>query len=338
MLFCKEALFLNIYDIAREAGVSISTVSRVLNNKPNVTAETRKKIQIVLDKYQYTPSAIARGLVADSMKTVAILSVDLRVPHYANTTYIIEQEFTKRNYNVMVCNTGGEAEQTHRYAAELSQRHIDGVVLVGSVFNAYEKDEDIHRFLNNIPIVLANGVLHWPNAHSVLVDDTLGVQLAVKHLADKGHQHIVYLKDRNTTAAKRKQKGFETGMLENGLTFTEDLVFETEYGLDGGKNIIKKIFSKHKETTAIVCAEDLTAVGVTKGLIAAGISVPNDIAVTGYNNSEYSQICTPELTTVDNKGPLAAIQCAQLLEAYIEKTEVPTFDVILPELVLRQST
>lgn len=329
---------MNIYDIAREAGVSISTVSRVLNNKANVTPATRAKIQAVLDKNQYAPSAIARGLVASSMKTVAILAVDLRVPHYAHTTYNIEQEFTTRDYNVMVCNTGGELAQTRRYAAELAQRQIDGVVLVGSVFNTLGKDPEVARALQGMPVVLANGMLNWPNAHAVLVDDELGTRLATRHLIQKGHRHIVYVKDRGTDAARHKQNGFTKEMRAGGLACDDSKQITTPYGLEGGKQAARQILAMNPRPTGIVCAEDLTAVGVLKALALAGVRVPDDMAVTGYNNSEYSLICTPELTSVDNKGDEAAITCARLLEACIEGTVTRQPAIILPELVVRQSS
>lgn len=106
---------MNIYDIAKEAGVSISTVSRVMNNKGNVNAATRKKVEAILDKHDYTPSAIARGMVSKTMNTVAVLTVDIRVPHYARTVYTIEREFSHRGYEVAICNTGGELEETAKY-------------------------------------------------------------------------------------------------------------------------------------------------------------------------------------------------------------------------------
>ena len=106
---------MNIYDIAKEAGVSISTVSRVLNNKSNVKEDTRRKVEAVLEKHDYRPSAIARGLVSSSMRTVAVLTVDIRVPHYARTAYTIEREFSRRGYEVMLCNTGGELEEAAKY-------------------------------------------------------------------------------------------------------------------------------------------------------------------------------------------------------------------------------
>jgi LacI family transcriptional regulator len=330
---------MNIYDIANEAGVSISTVSRVLNNKSHVNQATRHKIQVVLDKYNYIPSAIARGLVANSMKTVAIFTVDLRVPHYACTTYIIEREFSKRGYNVIVCNTGGELEETRKYARSLAaNRQADGVVLVGSVFNTLGRDAEVSTALRNLPVVVANGQLDLPNAYSVLVDDILGVSLAVDHLAGKGHRDMVYLKDLNTTSAMIKQIGFIRAMERLGLKHAKNAVMTAVYGLEGGRQAAARILRRDPRPSAVVCDEDLSAVGLIKGLIGAGLRVPEDMAVTGYNNSEYSLICSPELTTVDNKGEMSALSCVQLLESRINNNSTFSSIQIKPELVVRQSS
>ena len=112
---------MNIYDIAKEAGVSISTVSRVMNNKGNVNAATRKKVEAYWTSC-YTPSAIARGMVSKTMKTVAVLTVDIRVPHYARTVYTIEREFSHRGYEVAICNTGGELEETAKYLKTMLEK------------------------------------------------------------------------------------------------------------------------------------------------------------------------------------------------------------------------
>ena len=130
---------MNIYDIAKEAGVSISTVSRVMNNKGNVNEATRKKVEEILDRHDYTPSAIARGMVSKSMKTVAVLTVDIRVPHYARTAYTIEREFSRRGYEVTICNTGGELNETVKYLKTVLEKKVDGILLVVSVFNTIFK-------------------------------------------------------------------------------------------------------------------------------------------------------------------------------------------------------
>jgi LacI family transcriptional regulator len=330
---------LNIYDIAKEAGVSISTVSRVLNNKDRVTPKTRGKIQALLEKHNYTPNAIARGLVAKTMKTVAILSVDVRVPHYAQTAYTIEREFSKRAYNVIVCNTGGELEETRRYARSIAGQ-VDGVVLVGSVFNKLGMDDEVAGALQGMPVIIANGHLDMPNAYSILVDDRLGISLAVNHLLQRGHppETIAYVKDLATESAKIKCRGFLAALSKAGVEDAKKRVFQTSYSLEGGRDAARKILQVKPFPTAVVCGEDLTAVGLIKGFSAAGFDVPKDMAVTGYNNSEYSLICTPELTSVDNKGEMCALLCVQLLESRIDGSSSFASMTINPELVVRGSS
>jgi LacI family transcriptional regulator len=331
---------LNIYDIAKEAGVSISTVSRVLNNKDRVTPKTREKIQALLEKYNYTPNAIARGLVTKTMKTVAVLSVDIRVPHYAQTAYIIEREFSKRAYNVIVCNTGGELEETRRYARSIAQGQVDGVVLVGSVFNKLGLDGEVAGALQGMPVVIANGHLDMPNTYSILVDDRLGISLAVNHLLQRGHrpETIVYAKDLNTESAKIKCRGFLTVIAGLGVEDAKKRVFQASYSLEGGREAARKILQAKPRPTAVVCGEDLTAVGIIKGFTAAGLDVPKDMAITGYNNSEYSLICSPELTSIDNKGEMCALLCVKLLESRIDGSNSFSSMTINPELVIRGSS
>ena len=286
---------MNIYDIAKEAGVSISTVSRVMNNKGNVNAATRKKVEAILDKHDYTPSAIARGMVSKTMKTVAVLTVDIRVPHYARTVYTIEREFSHRGYEVAICNTGGELEETAKYLKTMLEKKVDGIVLVGSIFNTLCKKDEIGNMIKNTPVVLANGKLELPNSYSVLVDDRYGVSLAVEHLLKRGHLDMYYLK-------------------------------------------VEKLIAENKKFTAIVCGEDITATGAVKAALRAGLRVPEDVAVTGYNNSEYARICEPRLTTIDNKPEMVAMMSVQLLTSLIEQTDVYSSCVIQPELVEGKTT
>lgn len=329
---------MNIYDIAKEAGVSISTVSRVMNNG-KTSEKTRKQVQTVLDKYNYKPNAIARGLVVKTMKTIGILIVDIRVNHYANTAYIIEQEFRERGYNVLLCNTGGSMDNNIKYINMLSERQVDGLVLVGSIFNEIEKEPDIMRILENIPVVMANGHLSLPNSYSVLVDDYFGIKLAVDHLVEKGHKKILYVQDMETSSAKDKKKGFIGAMREHGLYNGENsIIFTCRYGLEGGKEVVRKIIQSKLEFSAIVFGEDLTAIGAMKELKEMGYKIPQDIAVTGYNNLDYALITDTELTSVDNKYSLLAHLSVQLLEGLIEKKGNMASLTISPSLVVRKSS
>lgn len=328
---------MNIYDIAREAGVSIATVSRVLNNKGTVSAATRAKVEAVLARHNYTPSAIARGMVSKSMRTVAVLTVDIRVPHYARTAYTIEREFSRRGYEVILCNTGGELAATVKYLRAVVEKQVDGIVLVGSVFNRIGQDPEVETLLRTAPVVLANGQLPLPNSYSVLVDDRHGIALAVDYLVQRGRRNLVYIKDMQTASADAKRDGFLLGMRRCGLDPAGRIV-ETADTLEGGMQAAARILGSGLPCDAIVCGEDLTAAGVLKGLLRAGVQVPAQIAVTGYNNSIYAHLCEPVLTSVDNKPEQVALLCVQLLESLIEKSDQYSSVTLQPEIVPAQTT
>lgn len=329
---------MNIYDIAAEAGTSISTVSRVLNNKGNVNPQMRSRVEAVLKKYDYKPSAIARGLVARTMKTIAILTVDVRVSHYARTIYVIEQEFSNRGYNVSVCNTGGTIEECDRYIEILLDKQIDGLVLVGSVFNQLINYPEITAKINDIPVVMANGHVDLPNFYSVLVDDMKGIRTAADYLYDKGHRELVYLYDMDTESSKSKRQGFLEAMKLHDIPDADKRVVTCQYGLQGGIEAAQTLHDSGIRFSGIVCGEDITAIGMMKGLRRLGYKIPEQIAVTGCNNSPESLLCEPELTTLDNKPELMGGLCAQLLQEVLEGKAMVSNLAIQPELVVRGTT
>ena len=280
---------MNIYDIAAEAGTSISTVSRVLNNKGNVNPKIRDRVEAVLKKYDYKPSAIARGMVSKTMKNIAILTVDVRVTHYARMIYVIEQEFSNLGYNVSVCNTGGSIQECNRYFEILSEKQTDGIVLIGSVFNELIKYPEITAKIKDTPVVIANGQVKLPNFYSVLVDDTKAIRMASDYMFDHGRMDLFYVFDIATDSGRAKRQGFLEAMKLRDVP-------------DGNDR------------------------------------VPEDIAITGCNNSPDSRICEPELTTLDNKPELLGGMCASLLRDRMEGKESATSVAIQPQLVVRGST
>ena len=232
----------------------------------------------------------------------------------------------------------GELEETIKYLRTAREKKTDGIVLVGSVFNTLCKNAEISGLLQNIPVVLANGKLELPNSYSVLVDDRYGVSLAVEHLIQKGHREIYYLRDMDTVSAQLKCEGFIAEMEKCGLKNARQQVLETASSIEGGIKAVEQLIRRKQKFTGIVCGEDITAAGVVKALLHYGIKVPEEVAVTGYNNSEYAKICEPQLTTIDNKPELVAMMSVQLLTSLIEKTEVYSSCTIQPELVEGQTT
>lgn len=329
---------MTIYDIAEEAGVSITTVSRVINNKSNISQKTKDKVNAVLQKYNYTPNGMARGLIAKSMKSIGILTIDIRDAHYANTAYIIEQEFSKLGYNVILCNTGGITSENIRYIKILAEKNVDGIILIGSVFNDESVKSSMLSYANNIPIVLANGFLGLGNSFSVLVDSAYGISLCVDHLFEKGHTKIVYVKDANTYSADQKKEGFISGMNKHGLKLDDKSIITVNGGLEGGYEAVEKFVSLGKKFSAIIFGEDLTALGGIKKLKELGKKIPDDVAVIGCNNSIFSKCCDPELTSVDLKVETVGSLTVKLLIDLIENRNATSNILIRPDLIVRKSS
>lgn len=329
---------MTIYDIAEEAGVSITTVSRVINNKSYISKKTKDKVNAVLEKYNYTPNGIARGLVSRSMKSIGVITVDITDLHHANAACIIEREFQELGYIVILCNTGGKTTESTNYIKMLAERNVDGIILMGSVFNDEDVKASILSYANNIPLVLANCFLDLKNAYSVMVDDAYGITLCVDHLFEKGHSDIVYVKDSNTSSAENKKEGFIIGMNKHGLTIDDNSIVTVEKGIKGGYEAVEKFISLKKKFSAIVFGEDITAVGGIKKLRELGKHIPDDVAVTGFNNSSFAECCYPELTSIDNKVETTSSLVVKLLSDLIEKRNVTSNILIRPDLVIRKST
>lgn len=328
---------MNIYDIAREAGTSISTVSRVINKKTNVNPEVKKRVEEVLKKYNYKPSAIARGMVTKTMKSIAVLTVDVRVPHYAKTIYIIERIFSKKGYNVTVCNIGNSAEECARYVKILAEKQVDGIVLIGSVFaNIIDTEENI-ALLSDIPVVIANGSLPYKNFRSVMVDDRGSIREMTDHLFDRGYRELFYVHDMDTPSADIKASGFKEALKLRNVSDSDERIIETEYGLEGGRRAADIIMEKGCKFDGVVCGEDITAIGVMKRFKELGLSIPEDVAVTGCNNCRETIICEPELTTIENKPELQGQLCATILSDIIEGNSVENGVVVKAEIVERKS-
>ncbi|WP_319415916.1 LacI family DNA-binding transcriptional regulator [Marispirochaeta aestuarii] len=227
---------MNIYDIAREAGVSIATISRVLNGSPKVKESTRTRIERILEKHHYSPSAFARGMVYGSMHTIGVLTVDVRDLYFGTVTHTIEQAFSRSGYTTVLCNTGGIPERQLHYLELLTTKKVDGIILVGSYFDNRELEEAIRHVAARIPVIMLNRDLQGDNIWSVVCDEAQGISACVAHLSALGHRDIIYIRDTTTFSAMRKLSGFRRGMESAGLENAEAAVIETGKGIEGGIN------------------------------------------------------------------------------------------------------
>lgn len=325
---------LTIYDIAKKAETSVSTVSRYLNKK-NIRPEAKARIELVLKENNFKPNVMARALVSKSLKTVAILTVDIRVPHYANIAYSIEQEFSQRGYNVIICNVSGSIDKSVDYIDSLIGRQVDGIVFVGSIFNELNNNPRILEMLKDLPVVMANGTLNLETARSVITDDEYSIMMAYEYLYEKGRRDIYYVVDMDNDSAKNKLAGFEKICKKYGVDFSSH-VLSTSHDVDGGARCVDNLVIEKKEFNGIICGEDVCAVGVINELKERDYRVGINVDVIGCNNTIYSTMTMPKMTIIDNKPVLQAKQAVNILEKMIKKEEVASL-VITPELVVRGS-
>jgi LacI family transcriptional regulator len=316
---------MTIYDIAKEAGVSASTVSR------------RKKIQRLLTKYNYSPSETARGLVNQASKIIGILLADIRTIHHTDGAYIIERELTKLGYCCIIFNTGTDDVSKSEYIKILSQRRVEGAVLIGSAFQTEAVDYAIQKYLSGTPIVIANGFLDLPNVYGVLAEEQNGVANCVKLLYEKGHTHPAFVIDFHTPSNNLKQLGFEQAVRSLGFVGAP-WVYETESTLQGAYEVTKRIVSEHPEVDGIIYSVDFLAAGGSRALIDLGIPIPERVSLIGIDNSIYAEICNPKLTSLDNKLLELSMSSARILIDVLNNRQTTKKILIFSTIVERETT
>jgi len=330
---------MTIYDIAKEAGVAASTVSRVINHKPGIKKETRERVQKLLEKYDYTPDAAARGLVMQSTRMIGILIVDIRVIHHVDSAFVIEQELAKKGYCCITMGTGTTDEMKEEYMRILEQRRVEGVILMGSMFMTEKIKKNIEDHLSNVPVVIVNGYLDLPNVSGVIVDEDTGIYKCVNLLVSKGRKKIAFALDSITPSNESKLQGYCKGMEEQGCAREDLWIYHCREGsVKGGYDITVKILKDHPDVEGIIFSIDLVAVGGIRAAYDLGVDVPGQLSLVGVDNSIYGEICMPKLTTLNNKMEEMSQAAANLLyEGLLDKPQNKKL-MFFSEIIEREST
>lgn len=329
---------MNIYDIAKLAGVSYATVSRVINNKSGVKPETREKVQKVLDDYDYLPNSFARGLATSGMKIIGIILIDVRNIHHNNIAFDIEKEFSKFGYTSIICGCGMDNTKQEEYLKVMAGRNVDGLVLIGSRFQNDITKKSIEKYFSEKPVVIANGYLNLDNVCGIVLDERKAVSDVVDYLVNKGHRNIAFVNDYITYSSQEKQEGFIDGIRNNDIIFNEINIRHIKSGLDISEVETQKLLTLNRNITAIIYSEDIMAVGGVKACHNLNINIPKDINIIGFNNSIYCDISTPKISSIDNKIHDMGEKCTNALYSMLIGEKIDSIFKITPEFVVKQST
>ena len=331
---------MNIYDIAKEAGVSISTVSRVMNHKDNVNPATRQKVEEVLEKGGRRPVPRATGAQSGAMdgrmRRVAVLTVDIRVPHYARTAYTIERECSRRGYETILCNTGGEFQETVRYLQAVVEKQVDGIILVPSGPESYEK---LRPYLSRLPTVFVGENLREVPESYVSVDNYRGAYMGVEYLYGLGHRDILYFgRRRGSTTHQLRSEGYAAACQDLGLTpqYCNNTFPLTS--IKYGYQLAKQLFAQERNFSAIFAATDTNALGVIQAAEESGICIPEDISLLGFDNIRYSSLPRIHLTTIEQPMKmLASVAVDSLLDKIQSELAGYTHRILTPTLIERST-
>lgn len=335
---------MNIYDISKEAGVSIATVSRVLNESSNVRPSTRKKVMDVIEKYGYTPNAFARGLGLNSMNAIGIMCADCSDIYLAKAVYYIEGNLRAGGYNTILACSGYDLDGKKSALNLLLNQRVDAVIMVGSNFVEAEeaKNEYIKEAAKQVPVLLLNADLDYPNVYCTMCDDSKATQEAAAYLLNSGKQKILYLYNSKSYSAIKKLTGFQTALLVNGTDIDKDLILYYDGAhedIEGVCDFLSKTCSESKLSfDAVLAADDVLAIGATKYVKKIGLKVPEDIYIIGYNNSLLTACNEPELTSVDNHLETLCNQLVKTCIAVLSHEEIPQKIIFSGELVHRGTT
>ena len=333
---------MNIYDISKQAGVSIATVSRVINGNSYVSDKTKQKVLRVMEECGYTPNAFARGLGLNTMKTVGIMCADSSDPHIAKAVYHIEQNLRSNHYDALLCCTGFEPEAKEKYMNLLLLKRVDAIILVGS--NYVEADDARNQYIRQaakrVPIMIINGALNGENIYSTLSDDYGAIYDAVKVLRHNGHKEILYLYNANSYSGKKKLSGYLAAMVDISpcVGKREDYIHFFQGSLTDTRDYLSALYQKGMRFDAIITAEDNLAISALKFAKANSISVPDQLSIIGYNNSIIAQYSDPELTSIDNKQETICLSCIQTLMEVFKGQQVPQTKIFSCEIIKRGTT
>lgn len=326
----------NINDIAKFSGVSIATVSRVLNNG-KVNSETKAKILKIMEKHNYVPNAFARGLNLNSSKMVGVIVSDIGDIFLSRAVSIIERELRECGYEMNLHCANEDMATVEDNIQFFKKWKVAGIFFVGSKLKVLENNLHLSEAAKNIPafFIYSEVVLH--TAYSLVADDVGAVRNAVQHLFDKGHRRFLYLYDEETPGSADKHKGFTEGITLCGLPSENMTAVKCEKGIHNAQVAAAQALKGCKITAAIAASDEL-AVGILRAAEELSITVPEQLAVIGYDNSVLSISSSPKLTSIDNKIESLCEHSVRLFLDVINKKRVPKKITVECEMVIREST
>jgi len=326
-----------IHDVAAKAGVSVATVSRVINNRGNVALKSIIKVNKAIEELGYYPNVLARDLRKSESNRVLVLLQTISNPFYATIVKGIEDVAQKYNYSIMLCNTDSDINREKNYIELLAKKVVQGAILLDTEMT---KDE-LNTLAKENKIILCCEYREGVNVSHVMIDNYTAAKTIVKHLLSLGHRRIALIAgDTHLSSTSLRYKGYIDALFEAGITPDENLIYWSgTSSFKMGMRIMETILGCEKRPTAVFAMSDVLAIGAIKSINNKGLSVPEDIAVAGFDGIEFAAVTKPGLTTIAQPNYDMGCIAMEMLIKEMKEGRKDTKEVVVEhELVIREST
>ena len=325
-----------IRDVAKQAGVSIATVSRVINNKGKIKQETETTVREAIKKLNYIPNKVAQGLSNQRSNAVAFILPSISNPFFPEMARAVEDVAQQHGYHVFICNTDDKREKVLNYLDNLATHYVDGIILNSHII----KEVDLEKLRNNnISIVMMDRVLEHEETTAFAVKNRAGGRKATEHLLDVGCKRVAHISGVTDIPTAQDRMWGYLDVVGTLPWYDTSYISRSDFTVEGGYQAAKELFMRHPEVDGIFAGNDLTAIGALRAAHEWGKAIPNELAIVGFDGIDMSALTTPPMTTVQQPiYELGELAMKELLghmndEAYEAKTV--NLDV---ELIIRETT
>ena len=321
--------------VAKKAGVSVATVSRVINN-PNIVKEgTRLKVQQIINELNYEPSVLGRNLRTSKSKLLLALIPSISNPFYIEIIRGIENAAIEQGYNILLCETGSDPSRASIYFNLLKSQLAEGIISMDPTIDRAKLLELADKY----PVVQCSEYDEDGHISYVSINNELAAYHAVRYLIKIGHKKIGLINSHNKFLyARERRQGFEKALHESGLAINPEWIFNTDdLGFEHGQRAMRQLLALPEKPTAVFAVSDILAIGALKEINMSGLHVPNDIAIIGFDKISFSNMTHPTLTTISQPRYDMGVTSAKMLINKIKGNQVDSI-VLDHELIIRDST
>ncbi len=326
---------ITINDIAKMTDLSKATVSRVLNDKPDVSEQARKKVMEVITEHNYNPSSVARGLALNKTHTIGLILPDITDPFFPELARGVENKAKEYGYSVILSDINNDNSELPATVDILRNKQVDGIVIV-QWSNVFSKEIEEVLKDDALPVVAID---RDDETSYINFDNVASSWMAVAYLIEQGHKRIAHITgDLKTLSGTNRYKGYRSSLAEHSIPFDNSLVYEGTYIQQTGYNGLHQIMECRQRPTAIFAANDMIAIGIYDAAAEMGINIPEDLSVIGHDDISFASILRPKLTTVVVPRYELGISCMEVLYKLMNsRSGEPETYWIEPNLAIRDS-